>query len=182
MRKKIWNKNCIALVLASGFLEPLESTSISLIETGIEKLRRLFPDRSFNPLLEREFNRISHLEFERIRDFLIVHYRFSQREDSAFWRYCRQLPLPEALAHKIDVFKARGHIVRYEWETFLDPSWLALYTGFGVLPDDYDPAVDHFGTQELQRILDGMRHAIAQAANAAPTHEEFIARFCAAPP
>ena len=181
-RKKIWNKNCIALGLASGFLEPLESTSISLIETGIEKLRRLFPDKDFNPMLEREFNRTSHLELERIRDFLIVHYRFSRREDSEFWRYCRALPLPDALSHKIELFKTRGFIVRYEWETFLDPSWLAMYTGFGVLPDVYDPAADHFDTHELRRILDGMRQSIARAASAAPTHEEFIARHCAIAP
>jgi tryptophan halogenase len=179
VRKKIWSKNCIALGLASGFLEPLESTSISMIETGIEKLRRLFPDKDFNPALEHEFNRISHLEFERIRDFLIVHYRFPQREDTEFWRSCRELPLPDALAHKIELFKARGHIVRYEWETFLDPSWLAMYTGFGILPHGYDAAADHFDTHELRSILDGMRRAIAHAASAAPTHEEFIARHCA---
>jgi tryptophan 7-halogenase len=180
LRKKIWNKNCVALGLASGFIEPLESTSISLIETGIEKLRRLFPDKTFNPALEEEFNRISRLEFERIRDFLIVHYRFNQREDSEFWRHCRELPLPEPLAHKLRLFKARGYVVRYEWETFLDPSWLAMYSGFGFLPDTYDPAADHFDVEELRRILAGMRHSIQDAARAAPTHEEFIARYCAA--
>ncbi len=181
IRKKIWNKNCVALGLASGFLEPLESTSISLIETGIEKLRRLFPDKTFNPALEDEFNRISRLEFERIRDFLIIHYRFSKRDDTAFWRYCRQLPVPEPLAYKLELFRTRGYIVRYEWETFLDPSWLAMYAGFGYLPESYDPGVDFFDAQELRRILSGMRQVIAQTASTAPTHEEFIARYCAAP-
>jgi tryptophan 7-halogenase len=180
LRKKIWNKNCVALGLASGFIEPLESTSISLIETGIEKLRRLFPDKTFNPALEEEFNRISRLEFERIRDFLIIHYRFNQRDDSEFWCHCRELPMPEPLAHKLRLFKAGGYMVRYEWETFLDPSWLAMYTGFGFLPESYDPAADHFDAEELRRILAGMRHSIQQAASAAPTHEEFIARYCAA--
>lgn len=180
VRKKMWSKNCVALGLASGFLEPLESTSISLIETGIEKLRRLFPDKTFNPALEEEFNRISRLEFERIRDFLIIHYRFNQRDDSEFWRDCRELPMPEPLAHKLRMFKARGYIVRYEWETFLDPSWLAMYTGFGFLPESYDPAADYFESAELRQILAGMRQSIQQTASAAPTHEEFIARQCAA--
>jgi tryptophan 7-halogenase len=178
IRKKIWNKNCVALGLASGFLEPLESTSISLIETGIEKLRRLFPDKSFDPALEDEFNRTSRLEFERIRDFLIVHYRFSRRDDTPFWKHCRALPIPEALEHKLRLFKQRGYLVRYEWETFLDPSWLAMYTGFGVLPATYDPIADHFSKEDLSRTFAGMRHVIAQAVQAAPTHAEFIARHC----
>jgi tryptophan 7-halogenase len=178
-RKKVWSRNCVALGLAAGFLEPLESTSISLIETGIEKLRRLFPDCSFDPALAEEFNRTTRLEFERIRDFLIAHYRFSSREDTAFWRHCRTLPIPSSLEHKLRLFRARGHLVRYEWETFLDPSWLAIYTGFDILPDRYDPLADHFEAAELRRILTGMRHSIEQTARAAPTHAEFIARYCA---
>lgn len=179
IRHKVWNKNCVALGLAAGFLEPLESTSISLIETGIEKLRRLFPDRSFDPALAEEFNRTSRLEFERIRDFLVAHYRFSSRDDSPFWRHCRTLPVPESLQYKLRLYKARGHLVRYEWETFLDPSWLAIYTGFGIFPDTYDPVADHFDAAELRRILAGMRHLIEETARAAPTHAEFIARHCA---
>lgn len=180
IRKQIWHRNCVALGLAAGFLEPLESTSISLIETGIEKLRRLFPDRSFNPALAEEFNRTSRLEFERIRDFLIFHYRSTAREDTPFWRACRNLPLPEMLAYKLSLFKARGHIVRYEWETFLDPSWLALYTGFDFLPETHDPLADHFDVDELRGTFAGMRQSILEAAQRAPTHAEFIARHCAA--
>jgi tryptophan 7-halogenase len=180
IRKQIWNKNCVALGLAAGFLEPLESTSISLIETGLEKLRRLFPDKRFDPALADEFNRASRLELERIRDFLIFHYKAGSREDTPFWRECRALPLPEPLDYKLRMFKARGYIVRYEWETFLDPSWLALYAGFNFLPDTYDPLVDHFALDELKRILNGMRQAILQGARAAPAHAEFIARHCAA--
>ncbi|HKE93282.1 MAG TPA: tryptophan halogenase family protein, partial [Povalibacter sp.] len=180
MRRKIWNRNCIALGLAAGFLEPLESTSISLIETGIEKLRRLFPDRSFDPALADEFNRTSRLEFERIRDFLVLHYRSASREDTPFWRECRGLPVPEELAYKIRLFRSRGHLVRYEWETFQDSSWLAMYTGFGILPGAHDPVADYFDADELQRTFAGMRKVIRNAAQAAPTHAEFIARHCAA--
>jgi tryptophan 7-halogenase len=180
LRKKIWHRNCVALGLAAGFLEPLESTSISLIDSGIEKLRQLFPDRTFNPALAEEFNRTSRLEFERIRDFLIFHYRYGAREDSAFWRACRGLPVPEHLEHKLRMFKTRGHLVRYEWETFLDPSWLAMCAGFGFLPETYHPLADHFEVEGLRRTLEGMRQAIREAAQRAPTHAEFIARHCAA--
>lgn len=181
IRKQLWNKNCVALGLAAGFLEPLESTSISLIETGIEKLRRLFPDRGFDPALAAEFNRTSRLEFERIRDFLIVHYRFSSRDDSDFWRHCRELPMPDPLEYKVRLFRARGHIVRYEWETFLDPSWLAIYTGFGVLPRSYDPMADRVDSATLKKTFADMRASIEHAARAAPEHSEFIAKNCIAP-
>ena len=181
-RRKFWNRNCVAIGLAGGFLEPLESTSISLIETGIEKLRRLFPDKSFNPALADEFNRSSQLEFERLRDFLVFHYKATAREDSPLWRDCRAMAIPETLEHKLRLFRTRGFLVRYEWETFSDPSWLALYTGFNYLPDDYDPLADYFNVDELRQTLAGMRRNIAATASLTPTHSEFIARHCAAPP
>jgi tryptophan halogenase len=179
-RRRFWNRNCVALGLAGGFLEPLESTSISLIETGIEKLRRLFPDRNFDPALAEEFNRISTLEYERLRDFLVLHYHASGRDDTPLWRECRSMEIPERLAYKMRLFRSRGHLVRYEWETFLDPSWLALYTGFGYLPDACDPCVDVFDIDELRAQLAKMRANIAAVAAQAPTHAEFIARHCAA--
>jgi tryptophan halogenase len=196
-RRQFWNRNCVALGLASGFLEPLESTSISLIETGIEKLRRLFPDRDFDPALSEEFNRSSTLEYERLRDFLVFHYFANSRDDAGtdprhgasanacqkatdLWRECREMRIPDALAYKLRMFRARGVLVRYEWETFQDPSWMSLYTGLGYLPDHYDPLVDHFSVDELRARLARMRQNIVQAASAAPRHEEFIARHCAA--
>ncbi len=181
-RRKFWNRNCVALGLAGGFLEPLESTSISLIETGIEKLRRLFPDKSFDPALAEEFNRSSQLEFERLRDFLVFHYKATSREDSPLWRECRAMPIPETLGYKLELFKSRGFLVRYEWETFFDPSWMALYSGFDYLPDDYDPLADHFDIEELRRTLAGMRRKIAAAVALTPPHAQFIARYCAAAP
>jgi tryptophan halogenase len=180
-RRAFWSRNCVALGLAAGFLEPLESTSISLIETGIEKLRRLFPDRDFDPALAAEFNRCTRLEYERLRDFLVLHYHATTRDDSALWRECRGMAIPETLDYKIQLFRRRGVLVRYEWETFLDPSWLAMYTGFGILPGRYDPLVDHFGVDELRVQLGRMRSNIATAVAQTPTHAEFIARHCAAP-
>jgi len=180
-RRKFWNRNCVAIGLAAGFLEPLESTSISLIETGIEKLRRLFPDRSFNPALADEFNRSSTLEFERLRDFLIFHYKATSRADSPLWRECHAMKIPDTLEHKMRLFRTRGFLVRYEWETFSDPSWMALYTGFGYLPEDYDPLADYFDVDDLRRTLAGMRQNIAATVALTPTHVEFIAKHCAAP-
>jgi tryptophan halogenase len=187
-RRKFWNRNCVALGLAGGFLEPLESTSISLIETGIEKLRRLFPDRDFDPALSEEFNRSSTLEYERLRDFLVFHYFANRRADGGdaaegeLWRECRVMRIPDTLAYKLKVFRARGFLVRYEWETFFDPSWMSLYTGFDYLPERCDPLVDHFPVDEVRAQLARMRRNIVQAASQAPRHEEFIARHCAARP
>ncbi len=178
IRKRAWSKNVVSLGLASGFIEPLESTSISLVETGIEKLRRLFPDRTFDPALRDEYNRCTRLEFERIRDFLILHYKANSREDSAFWRECKQITMPEPLEYKVRLFRARGYFVRYEWETFQDPSWLSMYAGFNWLPDSYDRLADYFDLSELRHHLSEMRRAIANATAAAPTHAEFIRRHC----
>jgi tryptophan halogenase len=180
-RRKFWNRNVVALGLAGGFLEPLESTSIQLIESGIEKLRRLFPDSSFDPSLAEEYNRTSQLEYERMRDFLVFHYKATSREDQPLWRECRAMPVPETLELKMRLFRSRGHLVRYEWETFYDPSWLALYTGFGYLPDGHDPLAEYFSADELRQQLKRMREQISQAASQAPTHAEFIARHCAVP-
>ena len=118
--------------LAAGFIEPLESTSITLIQTAVERLIDLFPDRDFDPALADEYNRATALEFERIRDFLILHYHGNQRLGEPFWDRMREAALPDKLAHKIRLFRARGKLVRYEWEAFLDPSWLSLYIGLDM--------------------------------------------------
>jgi len=131
-RKKAWNKNCIAVGLSSGFLEPLESTSIALVETAIEKIKQLFPDKSFNSHLSDEFNTITAEEYERVRDFIILHYKASARDDSDFWRYCKAMAIPDSLQYKMDLYRARGHFVRYRWEMFGNASWLAIYDGFNI--------------------------------------------------
>ncbi|WP_369058232.1 tryptophan halogenase family protein [Caulobacter sp. 73W] len=177
-RIKAWNKNCVTLGLASGFLEPLESTSIALIETGIEKIKQLFPDRRFDPRLVDEFNDWSRREFERVRDFIILHYKAAQRADTPFWRHCRDAEIPDTLAHKIEMFRSRGHFVRYRWEMFSPPSWLAIYDGFGIMPDDYDPAVDTLDADGLARSMEDMRRAVAKTVADAPAHQDFLERYC----
>jgi len=181
-RARFWDRNCIALGLAAGFMEPLESTSITLIQTGIEKLLRLLPDRDCDPALVEEYNRTTLLEYTRIRDFLILHYWANSRTGEALWDRCRDTALPDALAHKIRLFRARGHLVRYEWESFLDPSWLSLYAGMDVLPDRHDPLADRFTDAELGESFARMRAAIARGVALGQPHEAFIADHCAASP
>lgn len=180
-RKKFWNKNCVALGLSSGFMEPLESTSIALIQTGISRLLQFFPWDGLNESEINEANRMSQREFERIRDFLILHYKANKRTDEKFWDYCRTMPIPETLEHKISLFESRGHLINYELESFQDSSWLTMYNGFGITPKIYDHRTNSLPASDLLKHLDDMKKSIAQAAQQAATHEEFIARHCAAP-
>ena len=182
-RLKAWNKNCIALGLASGFLEPLESTSIALIETGIEKIKQLFPSRDFDPSVIDEFNEMSRLEMERVRDFIILHYKANQRPDdpggdpTGFWTHCREMDVPDTLQKKIDLWKAQGHFVRYRWEMFSPPSWLAIYAGFEMLPRTHDLSVEGYDLGQLSAALAEMRRAVAEVVAATATHGDFIERY-----
>lgn len=172
-RRRAWVKNCVSIGLSSGFLEPLESTSIALIETAIDRLKSLFPDRRFaQPALD-EFNDQSAREMERTRDFIVLHYKLNGR-DEPFWRDCREAAIPDTLQRKLDLWKARGQFVRYRWEMFHPASWLAIYAGFGVWPDGYDPAVDAADPDQLSRSLAAMREAVADAVARAPAHADFL--------
>lgn len=172
-RADAWVKNVVAIGLSSGFLEPLESTSIALIQTGIEKLKQLFPRTDFHPSLAAEYNDMSKREFERVRDFLILHYWASQR-DEAFWADCRQVDLPDTLKHKIELYRARCHFVRYRWEMFHPQSWLAIYDGFGIAPDACDPAAERLNRADIDAALKQMRDYISTTVAKAPSHAAFI--------
>ncbi|WP_417231943.1 tryptophan halogenase family protein [Brevundimonas sp.] len=179
-RKQQWVKNCVSLGLSSGFLEPLESTSIHLIQSGISKLLALFPDRSFDPLMIAEYNRLSQTQFEQIRDFIILHYKATQRDDTLFWNQVRTMDIPETLSRKIELFRSSGRVFRYDDELFSEASWTAVMLGQGVMPGTWDPLVDAINPHALARKLAGLRNIIACTAEAMPTHEAFIARYCAA--
>jgi len=182
-RKKFWNKNCIALGLASGFMEPLESTSIHLIQKGLTHLFNLFPDRNFAPALIEEYNRQAITEYERIRDFIILHYKATTRTDAPLWRYCGDMPIPDTLEYKISQFRNSGRVVRYGAELFVTPNWLAVLMGQQIWPERYDPLVDQQEFEDLRRNLHEMRAVIHRAAAAAPRHSDYIDRYCrAAPP
>ena len=173
-RESFWRGNCVALGLAAGFMEPLESTSITLIHSGIERLLQLFPERDCDPALADEFNRITTLEYQRVRDFLLLHYWGNARHGEPFWDAMRALTLPDALAHKIRLFRARGALVRYEWESFQDPSWLAIYAGLGILPDRWDPMADYFPPAEIAAALARIRGEIDREVTRAVPHLDFL--------
>jgi tryptophan halogenase len=179
-RKEFWKRNCLAVGLAGGFMEPLESTSIQLIQTALARLIDLFPDSNFDPTLTAEYNRVTRNEFERIRDFLILHYCATQRADSPLWNYCREMSLPDSLQHKIDVFRSCGRVPLYSEESYQEPSWVSIFLGQHVYPKRYDPLVDNIDTERLQRGLLQRRMSIRKLAQGLPTHTEFIARHCAA--
>ena len=173
-RRQAWVGNCLALGLAAGFLEPLESTNIHLVQTGLGRLFALFPDRDFDPAISAEYSRLTALEHERVRDFLILHYAASQREDAPFWRDCRSMPLPETLAYKRDLFARTGVIAMMEEETFLPASWLAIYTGLHVWPERYDPGIDLLASGDVAGRFEAMRGKIRKAVETLPAHATFL--------
>lgn len=182
IRKQPWVKNCVALGLASGFMEPLESTSIHLVQIGISKLLALFPDRSFPSHERDEYNRLTAIQWAQIRDFLILHYKQTARDGSPFWRHCQAMAIPETLARKMALFQSTGRLFRYDDELFTDASWTAVMVGQGMMPDRHDPLADALDDAEVHDMVGRMADAFQRAARAMPTHAEFIARHCAGRP
>ena len=181
-RREFWKKNCVAIGLSAGFMEPLESTSLHLIQYGILRLIALLPDSAMSPLLAREYNAQTAVEYERIRDFLILHYKASERDDSELWRYCAAMPIPDSLQYKIDHFREYGLLVADGHELFANPSWIAVYLGQGIVPARAPAlAAMRAGVPVAERLAQ-VRAAMDEAVAAMPSHGEFIARHCAAPP
>ena len=172
--RKFWLKNCVAIGLSGGFLEPLESTSISLIQMGIDKLVHFWPDTLMAPELAAEYNRLSIHEFERIRDFIILHYSANGRAGGELWRYCREMKLPDSLVHKIELYRARGLIVQYESESFFDPSWVCMYANFGIEAQSWDPLTNLLQIEDLKDVTRRMRADIAAIAGEGTLHREFL--------
>ncbi len=182
-RREFWKKNCVAIGLSAGFMEPLESTSLHLIQYGILRLIALLPDSAMSPLLAREYNAQTATEYERIRDFLILHYKASERDDSELWRYCAAMPIPDSLQYKIDHFRAHGMLVAEGLELFANPSWIAVYLGQGIIPARAPALAEMRGDSvPVAERLAQIRQAMTEAVAAMPTHGEFVARHCAAPP
>ena len=179
-RRVSWSKNCVAIGLAAGFLEPLESTGIHLIHRGIALLMNYFPDRNFRqPDIDR-YNRQVAFEYERIRDFLIVHYNKTER-DGEFWRHCRNIDLPPSLQERLELFRSYGRIIVEKDELFTVQSWLYLFIGQEVQPSGYDPLAERLTAQGAQKALDEIRSVVARCAATMPAHQDFIAQYCAAP-
>ncbi len=179
-RRQCWNRNCVAIGLSAGFLEPLESTGIHLIQRGILVLLKLFPDRRFHPADIERYNRQLAFDYERARDFLVTHYRFTRR-DEAFWRHCRTTELPDSLRERLELFRGYGRLMRDENELFSTQSWFHVLNGQGVETAGYDPFADALG-DGAQGALDEIREVVAGCATTMPAHEAFIQRHCRAPP
>jgi len=179
-RRKFWNKNVVALGLASGFMEPLESTSIWLVQSAIGRLMAMFPDRTFSQANIDRFNRLLITEYEQIRDFLILHYKASERSDSPFWDYCRNMDVPDRLTEKMVLFQEMGRCFRDNEELFTEPSWLAVMFGQGITPRAYDPMADLLSMEETRSRLEQIRTAVHNSAEYMPTHNQFIRDNCAA--
>ena len=181
-RKRAWVKNVVAVGLAGGFLEPLESTSIHLIMDGVGRLLQYFPDRDFHPALAAEFNRRQEIQYQSIRDFIVLHYHLTQRDDSELWRYCRSMTLPDTLAHQIELFRATGHVVVHDPESFLEPSWVAIYLGLGLRPERLDRFVEQVDERALLTHFARLRQAIAGTVAGMPDHAAYIDRHVKADP
>ena len=179
-RRKHWNKNCVAIGLSSGFIEPLESTSIHLIQSSISRLMSLFPDKSFEKSVIDTFNSQTKLEVERIRDFIILHYKVTEREDTEFWRYCKNMEVPAYLEQKIKLFSQTGRIFRQDDELFNQSSWLAVMLGQGITPEAYHPLVDNLSLEEIRHRCDNIKKVIKESVERMPKQSEFINKFCRA--
>lgn len=178
IRKLPWNKNVVSIGLSSGFLEPLESTSIHLIQSSIARLMANFPDKSFAQPNIDYYNQRTRLEFEQIRDFLILHYKATTRDDSPFWDYCRTMDVPESLQQKLDMFREHAFLYRHDLEMFTEGSWLAVLHGQNIEPVRYHPIADHISDQELASRMTQLEQVIGNCINVMPSHQEFIEKNC----
>jgi len=177
-RVKHWNRNCIALGLAAGFLEPLESTSIHLIQRGVIRLLQMFPYGGVVESDRAEFNRQMDTEFRYIRDFIIMHYHVTERTDSEFWRRCREMDIPASLQHRLELFRDSGGVFEAEGDIFRENSWVQVMLGQGIEPQGYHPIVDEMDEQELRQFMQIQRQKVDHVLKQLPTHQEFINRYC----
>jgi tryptophan halogenase len=179
-RRHSWQGNCIAIGLSSGFLEPLESTSIYLIQVAILALTRLFPRKQPDPALVEEFNRLVDYEYDRVRDFLILHYHLNSRDDSELWRYCREMTVPDSLTEKMDQFRHRGYVGTYRYGLFAPPSWISVFLGQGLEPAGYAPYADNMALSEARSDMDKLAVEIEHRVQRMPMHGDFLADHCPA--
>ncbi len=181
-RKKVWNKNVLALGLASGFLEPLESTSIHLVQACLTRFISMMPRKEFNPVVIDEYNRYAVSEYVNVKDFLIAHYKITEREDTPFWARCRHMDIPDSLKARLEVFASQGHANVMQTELFKDTSWFAVLAGQGLIPRDYNPVADAISVDDLKVRLSRIRTQILDRVGKLPSHDAYIAARCAAPP
>ena len=177
MRREVWVKNCLSLGLAAGFMEPLESTSIHLVQSGVSRLMSLFPDMGFNQKEIDYYNQRTRVEYEQIRDFLILHYKATQREDTDFWRYVKNMDVPQSLTEKIEMYKENGRIFRQENELFNQTSWFAVMHGQNIRSERWHPVVDSLPLSEIKSRLQEIHATVANSCDVMPNHKDYIEKF-----
>ena len=173
-RLKQWHKNVISIGLSSGFLEPLESTSIHLIQSAAIRLIKFFPHQGIQQSLVDEFNQQSKTEFERIRDFIILHYKLTERDDTAFWRFCKSMDIPSSLKKKIELFKTSGKLVREDDELFAEIAWQQVMIGQGLIAEDHHPLADALSDEQLNELFSSLKTLINSAVEQLPSHRQFL--------
>ncbi|WP_230769974.1 tryptophan halogenase family protein [Sphingomonas sp. Leaf4] len=179
-RRRQWHRNCVAIGLSGGFMEPLESTSIHLIQRAVLRLLRLFPQARVSPADVAEFNDQQLQDMEQIRDFLILHYKATDRRDSPFWRQCAAMDVPNSLAQKIDLFRQTGRVFRRNEELFGENSWVQVMMGQGIVPERHHPIAARLTDDELDRLLSMVRRQVADTVATMPPHGDYLARYCPA--
>ncbi len=179
-RRTVWDKNVVAIGLSAGFLEPIESTSIHLIQQGISRLIGLFPHASFDVADIAEYNALTQDEVERIRDFIILHYKATERHDAPLWRQTRHMPIPPRLQQKIDLYQSDGRLFRQGNELFAETRWLQVMHGQRLRPRGHNPLVDERSVHDIQGLLTNVQGVVDRCLDLMPTHAQFIAQHCAA--
>jgi tryptophan halogenase len=180
-RRQMWVRNCVALGLSAGFLEPLESTSIHLVQSAATRLVKLFPDAHTDQATIDEFNRQSDFEWERVRDFIILHY-WANKRDGDFWDYCRTMELPATLQRKIDLWRTNGRVFREDDELFSEESWIQVFIGQEVIPQAYDPLVAIKSDPQIEQFLGNIASTIDRCVEVMPDHAVFVEKYCPAEP
>jgi tryptophan halogenase len=178
VRRRAWVRNCVAIGLAGGFLEPLESTSIYLIQSAITRLLAFFPSTVASEPDIAEYNRAVHGEFEHVRDFLVLHYHATRRRDTPLWQYCGGMPIPETLQRRIALFRRHGRLVGAAEDLFAQGSWFQVLHGQGLAPAGYNPIVDIVEADAIDAYLERVRVAVKECIAWMPTHEEFLRQNC----
>lgn len=181
VRRKQWHRNCVSIGLAAGFTEPLESTSIHLIQRAVLRLIRMMPQREVSERDVAEFNDQQYQDGEQIRDFLVLHYKVTERRDSPFWRHCQSMAIPDSLAQKIELFRETGRVFRRNEELFAENSWVQVMMGQGITPRAYHPIAEKLRDDELARLLEGIREQVAKTVSTLPQHAAYVAQYCGAP-
>ena len=181
-RRRHWHRNCVAVGLSSGFIEPLESTSIHLIQRSVIRLIQMFPYDGIREPDVDEFNNQMKFEIDNVRDFIVLHYHVTDRTDTAFWRQCRDMDIPDTLRHRIELFRQAGRVFKIPTELFGENSWIQVMLGQGLVPEQYHPIVNMMSDEELARFLAGIHDAVDKTTRQLPDHQRFIDHYCKAEP